>query len=177
LDATADGSPNASISSPQWPAIILWVAVVIALSAALARIAVCLQTAHLAAVGIFPMILGAVIGVCVVWSGRQLGITNRGWLLLVSVVAAITLSLAEHGFFYLDYRNHYSSEIQNNPKAQLFMSLAADEFQPASFSHFMAAEAPAKWPLWIIDALAMIAVSALVTYFLTRPVDPVVSGA
>jgi len=74
--------------------------------------------------------------------------------------------LAEHGFFYLDYRSHYSSALQNNPKAQLFMSLAADEFQPASFSRFMAAEAPAKWPLWIVDALAMIAVSAMVTWFL-----------
>lgn len=155
----------------------LWVAVVIALSAALARIAVWLQSAHLAAIGIFPMILGAVIGVCVVWSGRQMGIMGRGWLLLVSVTAAVVLALAEHSFFYLDYCSHYSSALQNNPKAQLFMSLAADEFQPATFSRFMAAEAPAKWPLWIIDALAMIAVSALVTYFLTRPVDPVVSGA
>ena len=57
--------------------------------------------------------------------------------------------------------------MHSDPKAQSRVAMEGDQFQPATFYRFMAAEAPAKWPLWIADALAMIAVAAVVTWLLS----------
>jgi hypothetical protein len=149
---------------PRWAAIAIWVAVVAGLSVALARIAVWLQAAHFAAVGVFPAMFGAAIGLILIWIAGRFGIRSRAIIIFGAMSAAVMLAAAEHGFFYLDYRNQFATAIQNNPKAQLVVSLTADQFEPATFSGFMAAEAPAKWLLWILDAAAMIGVAALVAW-------------
>jgi len=154
------------VPTPRWPAAILWIAIIVGLSIALARIAVWLQTAHFAAIGVFPVLLGVVIGLSVVWIGRQLNLYGRRTMMAGAIMAASLIAATEHALFYFDYRNQFSSAIQSNPKSQLAAALAGDQFQPASFYRFMAAEAPAKWPLWIADALAMIAVAAVVAYLM-----------
>jgi hypothetical protein len=145
---------------------VLWIAIVFLLSVALARIAVWLQMAHFAALGVFPIAIGAVVGGLVIWTARYFSIRDRMLVVCGAVFAALMVAAAEHGLFYLDYRSHILASIQDNPKAQMLLALDADQFQPATFYRFMAAEAPAKWPLWIEDAAAMIAIAALIAWLL-----------
>jgi hypothetical protein len=167
LTASIDCAQNVVVLTPRWQGAVLWIAVVAGLSVALARIAVWLQTAHFAAVGVFPMILGAAIGFSVVWTARRFAVQGRAAMIAGALFAAAMVVAAEHGLFYLDYRSHFSTAIQSDPKAQLVLALEPDQFQPATFYRFMAAEAPGKWPLWIADALAMIAVAALVAWLMS----------
>lgn len=153
---------------PRWAAVCLWVAIIVAIAVALARIAVWLQTAHFAALGVFPVLMGAACGVAVAWIGRQLTICGRTKIILAAIFAAIVIVSAEHLLFYLDYRSQFAAALQANPKAQLAATLVVNEFQPASFYRFMSAEAPDKWPLWIADALAMIAVAAFSAWLMSR---------
>jgi hypothetical protein len=162
-----EDSPLQPLTS-RTPARLLWFLVVVALSVALARIAVWLQNANFAAVGVFPVILGGAVGFFAVWLAHRFAIRNRTAMISAAMLAALLLAMAEHGFFYLDYRSNFAAAIHSNPKAQLMLALEGDQFQPASFGRFMSAEAPAKWPLWIADAGAMIAVAAIAAGLMSR---------
>jgi hypothetical protein len=166
VNTSIDDLPQAAVAARR-PNMLLWIAMIAGVSLGLARIAVSLQTAHFAALGVFPLFLGAAIGLAIVWISQRCGIQKRRTLVLGAVFSAITVAAAEHGLFYLDYCRQFSTAMHSDPKAQWVLAMEGDQFQPATFYRFMAAEAPAKWPLWIADALAMIAVAAVVTWLLS----------
>jgi hypothetical protein len=168
VSASIELPKNSVLPMPRWAATGLWIAVIVGIAVALARIAVWLQVAHFAALGVFPAILGATCGIAVAWIGRQLAIRGRRKIIVAAVFAAVVIVAVEHMLFYLDYRSQFAAALQANPKAQLAASLVANEFQPASFYRFMAAEAPDKWPLWTADALAMIAIAAFSAWLMSR---------
>jgi hypothetical protein len=167
--STSTELPNhAVLPMPRWAAVCLWLAIVVGIAVALARISVWLQFAHFAAVGVFPVVLGAACGAAVTWIAKLMAIRGHRRIICAAAFAAIVVVAAEHLLFYLDYRSHFAAALQANPKAQLVATLVADEFQPVSFYRFMAAEASDKWPLWIADSLAMIAIAAFSAWLMSR---------
>src|SRR5262249_3081218 len=125
----AMSQPSLLQSSPPQPSLsrtsarLLWLVIVVAVSVGLARIAVWLQNANFAAVGVFPAIFGGAVGLSVVWIAYRLAIRNRTALILVAMLAALLVAAAEHAFFYLDYRSNFAAAIHSNPKAQLALAL------------------------------------------------------
>ncbi|HTQ39555.1 MAG TPA: hypothetical protein VMJ32_11030 [Pirellulales bacterium] len=159
-------SPTAA--TPRWLVAVVGLFATVSITLALARIAVWLQSAHFAAIGVFPALFGAALGSALVAVSHWLRFRSRLAVVWAAIVAATLMAAAEHGLFYLDYRRDFAAKLQTDPNAQLAAALVPDQFQPATFYRFMAAEAPAKWLLWTLDALAMITVAAIVAWFLAR---------
>ncbi len=120
-------SKNSVLPMSRSVAMCLWVAIIVAIAVALARIAVWLQMDHFAAVGVFPVLSGAACGVAVAWIGKQLAICGRTKIILAAIFAAIVIVSAEHLLFYLDYCSQFAAALQANPKAQLAATLVANE--------------------------------------------------
>jgi hypothetical protein len=137
------------------------------LAIALARVAVWLQVAGFATVFIFPALCGAALAFGTVFVAKQLGGSSRGPIVQAAIVGSIIMAAAEHGFFYLEYRHQFEAKLHSNPQVELLATMSPDPPMPATFWKFMAAEAPAKWPLWSIDALTMITIAALTTLWIT----------
>ncbi|MCC7087040.1 MAG: hypothetical protein IT427_18730 [Pirellulales bacterium] len=123
---------------------------------AVARIAVWLQSAGFSTVVIFPLLVGGALGATIGFAATQFGKTSRGLALSGALLAGGVCAAAEHGFFYLDYRRGFEAKLQNDPTAQLAATANPRFIAPQSFSKFMATSAPDQWPLWTMDALAMI---------------------
>jgi hypothetical protein len=157
---------------PRWGAAALWIAIVLLLSIALARIAVWLQSAHFAPVGLFPIMLGFAFGLAAALIAAYLGLHGRALITGGVIISALALVAAEHGFFYLDYRRQFQekveSDLQNNVVLQQAFRNMIDDFriQPPTLFQFMSEEASAKWLLWIADATAMIAIAAVVAWLM-----------
>jgi hypothetical protein len=134
---------------------------------ALARAAVWLQLAGFSTAFIFPAIFGAALGFGTWFLARQFGCDVRGAVLLAALCGAVIMAAAEHGFFYLEYRHRFESKLHSNPQGELLASMSPNPPMPATFFEFMAAEAPAKWPLWIFDAVTMIVIAALVAWWMS----------
>jgi hypothetical protein len=130
------------------------------------RIAVWMQAAGFSTIVIFPLMIGALLGAAIVLVASQFGETNRMLVLLASLLGAIICVTAEHGFFYLDYCSNFAAKLDSDPKTQLAASINPQEFRPASFPKFMAAAIRENWPLWTIDALAMIAAAGTAGWLL-----------
>jgi ABC-type uncharacterized transport system permease subunit len=124
------------------------------------RFAVWLQIHGITPFLLLPVVCGAVTGVAASYIFACATRTNQLTVALVAAAIALLAVGFEHLFFYREYCNQQAAAIQSNPNVQLITALEGDQFRPASFYQFMAAEAPAKWPLWTVDALVMIAVAA-----------------
>jgi hypothetical protein len=155
---------TANSASRSWLSLAIWLGVVLLLSLAEARIAVWLQNANYAPVGLFPIMLGFVFGLTAALAATYVGVHGRTAITAGVLICALFLVAAEHGFFYLDYRSEFIAKLQSDPKAQLAVAIEGSAFRPASFGEFMSAEAAAKLPLWIGDAAAMIAIAGLVAW-------------
>jgi hypothetical protein len=148
--------PQATKGLPPWLNCIIWLAISILLAGAIGRIAVWLQLAGFSTVVLFPLLVGAVLGAVVGFAALQVGEVGRKAALAGAVLAGIICAAAEHGYFYLDYRRGFESKLQSDPKVQLAATMNPENFQPASFSKYIAAQAEDNWPLWIADAFALI---------------------
>jgi hypothetical protein len=172
VSISIDSGNHADVTPHHGTTIALWIATVIMLSAALARIAVWLQNANFAPVGLFPLMLGFAFGLSAALAAAYLGLHGRGLITGGVIISAFVLVAAEHGFFYLDYRHQYQAkvdhDVQSNVILQQYFKNMLDDFRvkPPTFSEFMAAEASTKWLLWIVDGAAMIAVAAVVAWLM-----------
>ncbi len=135
------------------------------LAVAIARIAVWLQTAGFSTVILFPLTVGAVLGTIVGFVAAGAGITCRKQVAAAAALAGLACAFAEHGFFYLDYCQRFETKLESDPKAQLAATMNPEQFKPASFSQYISTEAAENWPLWIIDAVAMIGAAATAAWF------------
>jgi hypothetical protein len=156
-----------------------WSAVAALLAVAMARVAVWLQSAGFSTVMVFPVVIGAVLGGIVSFMASQLGESRRMLVVVGSLMAAAVCASAEHGFFYLDYRSHFAAKLQSDPTMQLAVTMNPERFRPAPFSKFMSAAAAENWPLWIVDAFAMIAAAGATAWLVfpsrkapARPLTP-----
>jgi hypothetical protein len=165
--ATATLQPS-NTSPPRWPLLLLWAVIPLLLALCLARVVVWLQTAHVAAIGVFPAICGLAIGWGLVSAAHAISIRSRSLIICTAIFAAAMTSVAEHVLFYLDYRHDFTAKLQSDPKLQMAAAFVGDDFKPATFSRFMTAEAPAKWLLWTFDALAMITIAAVVAWLMSQ---------
>jgi hypothetical protein len=139
--------------------------IVVMIALILARAAVWLQIHGISTFLLVPVLVGGILGLSTGWLAACAGRTNRRMVTIGAAVAALLTACGEHGYFYREYRRQFSTAIQSDPKTQLAATLTAEQFEPTTFYGFMVAEAPAKWPLWIADAVTMIAVAAVTAWW------------
>jgi hypothetical protein len=84
-----------------------------------------------------------------------------------AAVVALVAALAEHGFFYLDYRRAFEATRSKNEQK---IGLAAGEVRPADFGNYMRSHAgpeSGQAALWIANAALMaIASAGVVVWYL-----------
>jgi hypothetical protein len=119
---------------------------------------------------LLPLVLGGAIGTIIVGLARATNESCRTRLLIAAVVLAMVCVLAEHLFFYFDYRAQFAASAAKNPSVQIFQT--AGGLEPASFPEFLGAGAQRLigmapgWVWWIIDAgLTIVAGAAAVVIF------------
>jgi ABC-type phosphate transport system permease subunit len=128
-----------------------------------------IQEAGFASV-LLPVVLGGVIGSLIVGLARAANESCRKRLLIVAVLLTMVCVVAEHLFFYFDYRTQFAASAAKNPSVQIFQT--AGGLEPASFSEFLHAGASRPigivpgWLWWIIDAgLTIVTGAAAVAIF------------
>jgi hypothetical protein len=143
----------------------IWFLVSVLLAAALAQVAVWLPLAGFSAVVLFPLVIGAALGAAIGFVAVQVGETK--WVLVIAgaILAAGVCAAGEHVFFYRSHCRSIETKLQNEPSAQLAAAMNPDLVKVPSFREYMAKDAPANWPLWILDALAMIGAAAIAAWF------------
>jgi hypothetical protein len=173
-EGLVQGEMHAASLGAQISTFALWLLPMAALAVVLARIAVWIQSRGFAAIGVFPMIFGATIGVAAAIGASLLGLAGRRMIITVAILSSLITAAAEHGFFYLDYRHECESKFQKqleiSPMMQQLVAVMPDQVHASmeTFSEFMGEEAAVKWPLWVVDATAMIVVAALSAWWISR---------
>jgi hypothetical protein len=125
---------------------------------AMARVSVWIQQVGIAPVLVIPLLAGGAVGLLASAMAVQNGEQSRARLAMGLVISALCMAAASHGFFYLDYYRQFEAGVLGNPKVVLW-ALQDQNFQPRphTFLEYLASSAPKNWPLWIVDAAAMIA--------------------
>ena len=158
---------NSSNARPPIAALAILLIAATVLSLAVARLSVALQLSRFGAISLLPIICGLGIGVSLNFIAGVVGIRRRSIVLGFVVIASLATSAAEHGYFYLEHRRQSTEALDHNAQAPMvqLMAMHGPRLYP-TFAEYMAAEAPAKWPLWTIDALTMIVISSLTAWLL-----------
>ena len=134
----------------------LLVVVLVPLIVALAWMAVGLQMSGRAPFGVFSLLLGVAVGASVVTAARVLRIEKSGYVVGVSLVAAIGLIAMEHVFFYREYVAEWKKHRAENPSLAIFRPDDAPkgffEFVRTSAIHSMSDNGEPSSPRWVFWA-------------------------
>jgi hypothetical protein len=157
----------------------LWLPATLVAAVVLGQLAVMLQP-RFSPVLVFPVLLGAALGGIALALGRALNFQSRRWVVSGTLLSALVLTAAQHGFAYLEYRRAFERDVQENPQAQL-LKHAGGHVGPAGFPQFIASEARdgrkigdyrltgwAVWLSWNVDGLLSV-VAAGGVILLTLP--------
>jgi hypothetical protein len=132
--------------------------------------------AYFAPLILFPVLLGAFVGVSVVGLVRFAQVGHRPTIVLAAVLAALVAGLGQHGVSYLSAYYWKSQSVPSSNVAGLDVSMLMREMRP-SFGQFMQAQARqgrplmgdvvaqggAAWLSWAIDAMLVVLGAVAVT--------------
>ena len=141
--------------------LLLWLAPLLVGAVALARLSVIVQ-AWFAQLLLFPLAVGASLALAALFLARLSGWNGRAAFLLGTLLAGAVLIVHQHLFYYLDYRARHARQLEANAQT-IIVQQATDAFAPASFPHYMRAQAtPQRMGLWIFDAIVTLAAAGLI---------------
>ncbi len=162
-------APSISSWENSIPRTVIWIGASACAAVALARISVWIQEYGFPSL-IPPVLFGGLVAAATVCLSRVNTHSNARLLLTAAVVLALLAVLAEHLFFYLDYRAQFAASAAKDPSVELFR--AAGGLEPASFSEFLdvGSKRPfgllPSWAWWMIDAGLTMVASAIVVLLL-----------
>ena len=122
---------------------------------------------------IFPMLVGAAVGVGSALVARGLGLPSA-WLMLGVVVWAAGAVIGQDYFAFTRYRQAYAEMEDRNPRLEL-LRRAEGDLSPLTFHAFLQARVERNWIGWSLDAVLTIAAAAVGYAALSlRPAAPAV---
>jgi len=151
--------------SSQSSTFLLWLAPSFVSAMFAARLSVWLQP-HFSPIVLFPLLTGAALGLVLCAWLYLVRLSHRRLAVVGTVLVAMTAALAEHGFFYFDYRGAFeATRSRNEPK----IAIVAGDLQPVSFIEYMRAHATRARDLvlWVGNSLlTVIAATGVVVWWL-----------
>jgi hypothetical protein len=150
--------------SSQSSTFFLWLVPSLGVAVFLARISVWLQP-RFSPVVLFPLLTGAALGLALGGLLYLVHLRDPRLGVVATPFVALNMALAEHAFFYLDYRSDFAATLSRNESK---LVLVADEVQPVPFIEYMRAHAADSRDvlLWIGNGLlTIIAATGVVTWW------------
>jgi cytochrome c-type biogenesis protein CcmH/NrfF len=133
---------------------VLWIIPAVVVAAAVARVSVWVQP-HFAPLVLFPLLVGAALGAILCGLIEIAHLSDARLALVGTMLVALLTALAEHGFFYMDYRAALA-------RKALEFGITEEILTPSTFGEYMDAQAALddrQTLLWIANA-ALLALSA-----------------
>src|SRR5262245_5329293 len=121
-------------------AFLLWLVPALVAAVAIARVSVWVQPT-LSPIVIYPLAIGAALGIAMCGLLHLAGLSDIRLAATGAAVVALVAALAEHGFFYLDYRRAFEATRSKNEQQ---IGLAAGEVRPAGVVEYMRSHAGAE---------------------------------
>ena len=142
----------------------LWLVPSLGVAVFLARVSVWLQP-RFSPVVVFPLLTGAALGIALGGLLYLVHLRDPRLGVVATPFVALILALAEHAFFYLDYRSDFAATLSRNERK---LVLVADEVQPLPLVEYMRAHAADSRDvlLWIGNCLlTIIAATGVVAWW------------
>jgi hypothetical protein len=146
--------------------LVLWFVTAVAVAVAGARISVWVQP-HFAPVVIYPVLVGAVVGVAFAGLAVLAGVERSRGILIAVVLLAVAASLLEHAFFYRDYR---ASFVQARERGEERIGFPLPEVEPVTFGEYLRSHAEASGReigLWVANPLITAAAAGVVFWYMS----------
>ncbi len=146
--------------------VVLWFFSAVAVAVAGAHISVWVQP-HFAPVGIYPVLVGTVLGAAFGALALLAGVNRSRGILFAVVLLAVAASLLEHAFFYRDYRASFE---QARERGEERIGFPLPEVEPETFGEYLRSHADASGreiALWVANPLITAAAAGVVFWYLS----------
>lgn len=150
---TASPPAPARFRPARW---MLWAAAALATGILVALLSQLVQGTGFSPVGLFSLLVGAVLGSALAGLARWIAVGHKPSLLGGALAVALIAAASQHLFAYLDYRASYLAELERKPAAALMGA------EPLGLIAYLEHEMQPRWTVtrWIVDAV-LIAVAAV----------------
>ncbi len=149
--------------------LISWLVMSALATAALAWIAVQLQTAGFAPVVLLPLLTGVAVAASIEGLACLAGVRLTRLCLAVACVGGLLVVAAEDYIDYCHYQGRYEALLKSSPKMELFRG-ENEPAGPASFGRFMQIRLTESPVWWTVDAVLTIAAALSWTVFRLRSI-------